>query len=981
MSGEVNPSATETTLAWHEFGAAPVSSPWVWQEHGRVVGWRTGELIAFREEIRLASAELVSQGLPRFGAIVWMLAACREGGMAPIAAAIDSIRAAYPKESEAYAILLDDITSKLTAVHQAWSELKSQYNVKARLLSSVFSALPPSQRIQISQTELNHRFADAGTVWRGRVVGTSESFKCLRADLLQVFRVLAGVTTISLQSRFETGIDEILEPTVLEVELPPAQSLRDLLRQWQDDDEVGGVARIAQMLLASIHLPRAVSDPDQLPDGGLCDIANRGPLDRLLLSELANDDATLAVRVAMNEALYLRREAPPSPPPRRRRILIDTGLRLWGVPRIYATAVAMAISASEEKRYETEVFQTDRGEPTAADLKTRSGVITALSRLDARLDPLEPLEKLRNGSDDEEVTTPKQTDLVLVTSDETLSDATFLTQLTPFLSPPLIVAVVSRDGRLRLESHGRAGTRVLSQCTLDLASLLAPRTKVKAASRSVSPPTELPAIFRASPFPLLLTTGDNPRLTWEVGPGKQLSIARDGRLLLWTDKKRGGQQIAEGIHPNAVLSHRTYGHKHFAVVGDVGRARGTAITFDTQTLEVRCVELDWSGAGTISHLLTVQNGVLLVLGHTRCLVLSLEEGKLLANNGFYSMVSRLVGSRFLLAELRQILPLLNDNPSEPSDQPPNAANQRIWAMSWTDGRLAWNVVAQRQKGLAYLHRVLDVGEAGPALVLDNGTIEYVGDGSSFTFSPSGEKVGSLIAVAPDGHRFACLVSAHQYLVVDAATRKTIRRYGSLQNAFAIDPASNVVNAAGAPRDLRRNLRGVGVDSLGRLAILSRNRVWFAIELVQDKLMLRPSRNSIRGFREFEPWPNDDLAASRYRLTQARWANGATATLDARGLLHLRAARNNAPECTLVLCERELAAWTSDGEMYGCEHFTGRPLAPAISRQEMHDAHLTRVIDVLHLPARFEQGLPPKNLERHWLRPFAKEIEELPESNV
>jgi hypothetical protein len=958
--------SSEAVAAWQEFGAAPVSSPWIWQDQGRVVSWRTGELIAFREEIRLVTAELVSQGLPRFGAIVWAMAACRDEGMAPITSAIAAVRQAHPQESEAYTILLKDIEAKLSVVHQAWRQLKFQYNAKARLLASLFAALPSSQRIQISQTELNHRFADAGTVWRGRVVGTTESFKCIRADLLQVFRVLAGVSAIGLQSRFETGIDDALEPTVLEAELPPAQSLRDSLRQWQDDDEVGGVARIAQMLLASIHLPRAVSDPDELPDGGLCDIANRGPLDRLLLSELANDDATLAVRVAMNEALYLRREAPPSPPPRRRRILIDSGLRLWGVPRVYATAVAMAISASEEKRYETEVFQTDRGEPAVADLKTRSGIIAALARLDARLDPIEPLGKLRNWVTDDEDPAPKETDLILVTSDETLSDSTFLTQLTPFLSPPLIVAAVSRDGRLRLESHGRAGTRVLSQCMLDLAKLLAPRPKAgSGAGSSVNSPSELPAIFRANPFPLLLTTGENQRLAWEVEPGKQLSIAKDGRLLLWTRKSRGGRQIAEGIHPNVILSHRTYGRKHFAVIGDVGRARGTGITFDTQTLATQCVELDWTQAGP-NALVTVQNGVLLALGHNRCLVLSLENGEQLGGMSLPT-VSRMVGSRFLLTEFKRFLPASADDATEPL--PPSSNQQRIWAMSWTDGRLSWQTVTRPKIGGAFLHRVLDVGEAGPALVFDSGVIEYVGNGSTYEFRPPNGQLGSVMAVAADGHRFASFGSPQRFWVVDAAARKANWRYGSLTHVFGIDPATNVVNAAGPQSDLRRNLRGIGVDSLGRLSILSRNRVWFAIELVQDKLMLRASRNSIRGFREFEPWPDDHPQAVRYRLTQARWANGATATLDGRGLLHLRGAGKNLPECTLVLCERELAAWTSDGELYGAERFIDDQSSP-----------LTTVTEVSSSATSATRLRRPVGVfEQNWLVPFIKSIAELPES--
>ena len=79
--------------------------------------------------------------------------------------------------------------------------------------------------------------------------------------------------------------------------------------------------------------------------GGVADITNRGPLDRLLLSELAHDDLTLAARVALNEALYLRREPPMREPPGALGLLLDSGVRLWGIPRVLATAVALALIA------------------------------------------------------------------------------------------------------------------------------------------------------------------------------------------------------------------------------------------------------------------------------------------------------------------------------------------------------------------------------------------------------------------------------------------------------------------------------------------------------------------------------------------------------------------------------------------------------------------------------------------------------------
>jgi len=124
---------------------------------------------------------------------------------------------------------------------------------------------------------------------------------------------------------------------------------RRLIARLHQDPELGGIARIAHQLLAAIHLPRSLSDREDLPVGGVSDISNRGPLDRLLLSELAHDDVTLALRIALNEALYLRRETPPRSPPRRRAVLIDAGIRLWGVPRVFATAVALSLAATTER--------------------------------------------------------------------------------------------------------------------------------------------------------------------------------------------------------------------------------------------------------------------------------------------------------------------------------------------------------------------------------------------------------------------------------------------------------------------------------------------------------------------------------------------------------------------------------------------------------------------------------------------------------
>ena len=146
--------------------------------------------------------------------------------------------------------------------------------------------------------------------------------------------------------------------------------------------------------MAVVHLPRKISESDELPMGGVSDITNRGPLDRLLTSELAHDDTTLALRVATNEALYLRRETPPKTPTPRRLILIDVGIRMWGVPRVFAAATAMALTATADAHAGALTFRVHGDRVEAADLTTRQGLVGHLSVLEPDPHPGPAVDRL-----------------------------------------------------------------------------------------------------------------------------------------------------------------------------------------------------------------------------------------------------------------------------------------------------------------------------------------------------------------------------------------------------------------------------------------------------------------------------------------------------------------------------------------------------------------------------------------------------------
>ena len=65
---------------------SPANGLWRWAENGAVLVWRDGATIAFREEILRVLEWLAPNGLPSFGAIALLLAACR--GKVPVVAEI-----------------------------------------------------------------------------------------------------------------------------------------------------------------------------------------------------------------------------------------------------------------------------------------------------------------------------------------------------------------------------------------------------------------------------------------------------------------------------------------------------------------------------------------------------------------------------------------------------------------------------------------------------------------------------------------------------------------------------------------------------------------------------------------------------------------------------------------------------------------------------------------------------------------------------
>ena len=346
--------------------------------------------------------------------------------------------------------------------------------------------------------------------------GRQNRFSDVLAELRLLHEGLKRFDAAAFQLRFQTGLEQPIEPA--DVDLEPAERTRQLIARLQDDEELGGLARIARHLMAAIHLPRAISDREDLPVGGVSDISNRGPLDRLLLSELAHDDLTLAVRIAMNEALYLRRETPPSNPPKHRAVLLDSGVRLWGVPRVFATAVGMALAAGAPGGTCGPMsFARPATSVVPVSLADRAGVVAHLETLEPEAHPGRSLAAFAATASAE----AGLLDAVIVTSEDVAADHDFQQSLAALELPSVLLATVSREGRFRLVSQGRRGSKLLREATLDLDKLLARPARRQAPLIDPAVPAGLPAILSVRPFPLLLSYQPfDP-----AGPGKRRGAA------------------------------------------------------------------------------------------------------------------------------------------------------------------------------------------------------------------------------------------------------------------------------------------------------------------------------------------------------------------------------------------------------------------------------------------------------------------------
>jgi len=870
---------------------APADALWRWAENGAVLVWHDGTTIAFREEIVQIIEWLAPNGLPSFGSIIFLLAACR--GKVPQVSDI-IVESPPPLPSN----MGRDATVLLSARKQLKAQLESALDQLAKVsrLASVLNGGIKARCVlaeAVFEPAKAERHVQASTVLAGmrEPMSDTDLRESLKANVTgsfirQIHIVAEGLkphTAESLTSRMHTGLDEL--PKAADVNLPPAEQARNLIEELSRDDELGYIARAAREIMAALRLPRRLGELEQLSLGGVADITNRGPLDRLLLSELAHDDLTLSVRIALNEALYLRREPPVREPPGSLMLLLDSGVRLWGVPRVLATAVALALIARDKQHSNIGAWRGHKAELQKLDLLSRNGLTQHLSALEIEAHPGPSLDAFAA------VTTGDvQNQSVLITHRDTLEDPEFRRAISDHPGAPAYIAVVDRQGRFELHGLPLSHRPPLCAADIDLASVFAEKPGVMPIKKTVEP--DLPAIFGMVPFPFLLPIAGKVDFWIKAPDGFIYAVLNDRRLVQFRDQLAGGRFVA-GELPNGKTLWMCHAEGTlYLVKAGASQRPARLVTVSLPYGDMRVTDLV---AGEEVKAVYCYGDVIVLIRGGDVRAHSLGDGRMLER---ILNPHRWLHGRYFVGQ-----------------------NHFYFAV-WDGAQLKFEPVTLPDPlTTSVISRVFDrEGLEGPWLVDKGGQIIPTGPGAALKLPmPPERKFGlEYVRISRDGHRlYAAIesVSWGQLMNLQSGTVHNILPARSKK--LDLDqppqlPARNLFHAVTAIARLGDGLAFCGRKDRWRKLARSNRGEFYICEATPDDL----GRLSLQ--QSFAVPPKE--TSHGCSLQVAEWPCGSKAFLDSRGMLHLKSYAPAVPEVSLLLADDGVAGWTSDGQFCGPQFF-------------------------------------------------------------
>lgn len=543
--------------------SAPPDHIWEWDcefggaGHEAIVWHDDPVTVVLREELNSLLKTLASDGLPPLGSILLVLDAAQRVD--------DAVRMHGRVRKAALRFIGGDmlpagvssmwpaVSRGLKQIRELPEDLRSGGPARQRLLQVVFEESSVRLPAPLSD-EVVAQFLETPSlgILQQPTPGLNGIARLLR-DLSVLEKIFRDWPESGLEQRLRTGVDGTVSTQLdLPLDEPDPNVLPDVPADLldaleQEGGEPAQVAGLVRHLAAILHVPKPVARKEDLPVGGVSDISNRGDPSRLLMTELAWDDMTFAVRLAQGEALYTRRESPPSEPPPRRLVLLDTGIFMWGKPRLFGLGAALALL--RQKGAEStggQVLTLADGGFIPVELDTVPQVREQLGRLD----PLPHVGKALTVLLQEapQLFDPN-TEVFLITSPEGLAPVARLAEWQGLACRvPLHSLQVDRGGGVVLARHSLAGSRPLSQARIDLDELLeGASTTVSASVALTSSSGLLPQFYRQWPWPLYHPSPPQTDQAFSLGEKGYVGISDAQVVCWWAPRGNNGRVISPAV--------------------------------------------------------------------------------------------------------------------------------------------------------------------------------------------------------------------------------------------------------------------------------------------------------------------------------------------------------------------------------------------------------------------------------------------------
>lgn len=448
---------------------APGNYFWQWAEKGDFIEWKNGITICHRNELVLILKEAAIPNSAPLGTILLILSASMDSYNENEAAGIllGSLMAlpaaSNDPDNDTIEHYVREALNFLDLVAKLPADLRSRKH-SARLLQEVFSSqnfVLKGASLREAADELNSGRIDYLIFQAGeKLIRTT----CLtQLDPLVKARRLF-LTPGSLELRLRAGVYQLPEPIKIDLpEIAPG----DLFDQLAADPKTASLARLAKHIVAALKIPMHSQGSGDQSYGGISDITNRGNYDKLLLSELAHDDLLLMARLVNNEALYFRREDPPDNPKRQRTILLDSTLKMWGMPRLFALAAALACAKNSKHGELIEAYVLGGAKYKETGLDSKEEIIKTLETLDHAIHCGAALESIIK-----EIPATEQNEYILITSDESIKDPSFQRSFSNVKDSLSYLIFLNRTGKLEFFSCVNGRTKLLSSANFDLEKIL-----------------------------------------------------------------------------------------------------------------------------------------------------------------------------------------------------------------------------------------------------------------------------------------------------------------------------------------------------------------------------------------------------------------------------------------------------------------------------------------------------------------------------